>query len=120
MRLRLSDLEEALADPDAYRRRAQSTKKRFIPRGRQGVMRNTLLRWHKGRITADAARTEFVDKCKKFKSGHGEVLDQFDGYVQTYQKAGVKSPLARMRVRIRLPEGADPRFRIGAEVFRLD
>lgn len=120
MRLPLNDLEEALDDPDGYVRRAQSDKKRFIPRGRQGVMRNSLLRWHKGKITAEAARAEFIEKCNSFENGAAEVLDQFDGYVKTYQSAAVKSPLARMRVRVRLPEGADPRFRIGAEVFRLD
>ena len=120
MRLPLNDLEEALDDPDGYIRRAQSTKKRFIPSGRQGVMRNSLLRWHKGKVTVDAARAEFIEKCSKFQNGAAEVLDQFDGYVKSYKSAGVKSPLARMRVRVSLPDGADARFRIGAEVFRLD
>jgi hypothetical protein len=113
-------LEEALEDPEAFLRRAQDKKKPFIPRGRQGVMRNSILRWHAGKTSAKEARAEFIEKCKKFAVGHGEVLDQFDKYVQAYESSGVKTSLARMRVRVRLPDGADPRFRIGAEVFRLD
>lgn len=120
MLLSFSNLEEALADPEAYRQQLQADKKPFIPRGRHGAMRSTLMRWHKGKITIAAAREEFISKCDKLEVPPGEVLDQFDDYVQDYSGSGAKSPLARMRVRIPLPEGADPRFRIGAEVCRLD
>jgi hypothetical protein len=126
MRIPLDELDKILANPDAYCEEevklSEGKKKKYVRPGRNAYMKYALQKWHSGALSEEDARAEVIQRCERFqgKSDTKRMLKKLNQYIEDSKNIDAKTRLSLFDIRVPLPKGADPRFKITGQVRRLD
>lgn len=124
MRLPLGAIEEALANPAAFRARADAGDGGGFGYTYASALRNAIYRYHLTRDRDDAAEylEESIQNSKKLTSGQrrAETIDQLDWYIEQHTALGWPTFDTRVRVSIPVPARAADSLTCTGEVGRID
>lgn len=121
LRLPLSDIDEALKNPGAYREKIR-TSTESSPRKYSyfNALRNAIFKFHND--NEGIARSYLLSELGKFKNSWkcAETVDNFNWYLLDYAQRGWEASLVRQRVQVLLPPWIPPHFVCTGEVSRVD
>ena len=124
MRLAIGAIEEALANPAAFRARADAGDEAGFGYTYASALRNAIYRYHSTRNRVDAARylEESIQNSKKLRSAQrrAETLDQLDWYIEHHAALGWPTFDTRVRIAIPIPARAADSLKCSGEVGRID
>jgi hypothetical protein len=124
MRLALGAIEEALANPAAFRARADARDGGGFGYTYASALRNAIYRYHSTRDRDDAAEylEESIQNSKKLRSAQrrAETIDQLDWYIEQHSALGWPTFDTRVRVSIPVPARAADSLTCTGEVGRID
>jgi hypothetical protein len=124
MRLPLGAIEEALANPPAFRARADAGDGGGFGYTYASALRNAIYRYHATRDRDDAAEylEESIRKSKNLTSSlrRAETIDQLDWYIEQHTALGWPTFDTRVRVSIPVPARAADSLACTGEVGRID
>lgn len=120
-RLPLGDLEAALQDPKAYRKKVDATRAPGFGSSYFGFLRFALLRYHDSNDIVEARRY-LEERLDRFRSGHrqAETLEQLDWYIEEYIRRGWPTFETRLRIQVLLPNWVPEDLRCSGEIPRVD
>jgi hypothetical protein len=124
IRLSLSDLDEAIRNPVAYREKmTQGDRSRFFPpKSYFTVLRNAIFKFHSSDNNLAEGQDYLTAKLVGFKdySRLQDTIDQFNWYVQDYSNSNLVTFSCRQNVVIRPATAAEPSLEWSGQVSRLD
>lgn len=120
-RLPLGDLESALKDPTAYRKKIDTPQSTRFGQSYFGYLRIALLKYHDSKDIVDARRY-LEERLDGFKSAYkrSETLEQFDWYIDEYSRRGWPTFGTRLRIQVSLPNWTPDDLRCSGEIPRID
>lgn len=120
-RLPLGDLESALKDPKAYRKKIDTPRSPGFGQSYFGYLRIALLKYHNSKDIVDARRY-LEERLDRFKSAYrqSETLEQFDWYIDEYSRRGWPTFGTRLRIQVSLPNWVPADLRCSGEIPRID
>jgi hypothetical protein len=124
VRLSLSDLEEAIKNPIAYREKLTQggTSRFFPPKSYFTVLRNALFKFHSSDNNLAEGQDYLIAKLAGFKddSRKQDTIDQFNWYIQDYSGSNLLTFSCRQNVVIRPGTSAISSLEWSGQVSRLD
>jgi hypothetical protein len=124
MRLALGSIEEALANPVAFRERADAGDGGGFGYTYASALRNAIYRYHSANDRDDAADylEDSIQNSKTLRSAQrrAETLEQLDWYIEEHATLGWPTFDTRVRVSVPVPARAADTLKCTGEVGRID
>jgi hypothetical protein len=124
MRLALGAIEEALANPAAFRARADAGDGGGFGYTYASALRNAIYRYHSTTDRNDAAEylEESIQNSTKLRSAQrrAETIDQLDWYIEQHTALGWPTFDTRVRISVPVPARAADSLTCTCEVGRID
>lgn len=121
-RIPLGELEEALADPRAYKLKLLAASSRPIRPGYFSALKDAISRYHKSHRQDQVARSYLEERLKSFSNQKRsrEMLDDLDWYVAECAVRAWPTFLVRRNVVVGMPRRVGDRLSCSGQLGRAD